>query len=84
MHSHYLDSLKEARITDGEPKTKLLEFTDDQKYAIFDLDLNAKKPVLNRGIHNGINVSIVSTSTIGDSMKYDFIGAIGQNSEVIR
>ena len=84
MDSHYLKMLQDASYTDSSPKTKLFEFTEGQKYAIFDLDLKMKKPVKAKGIQNGVNVLIHSMDTIEENTEYDFIKAIGQNSDVIR
>lgn len=84
MDSNYLNALQDASYTDGSPRTKLFEFSEGQRYAIFDLDLKMKKPVKAKGIQNGVNVFIQSTDTIEDNTKYDFIQAIGQNSDIIR
>lgn len=84
MDSNYLKVLQEASCTNSSPKTKLFEFSEGQRYAIFDLDLRMKKPVKVRGIQNGVNVLIHSIDTHEDNINYDFIHAIGQNSDVIR
>lgn len=84
MDSDYLRVLQEASYTNCLPKTKLLEFSDGQRYAIFDLDLRMKKPVKVRGIQNGVNVLINSIDAREKNIDYDFIHAIGQNSDVIR
>lgn len=81
---NYLQALQDASYTDCDPKTKLFEFSEGLRYAIFDLDLTMKKPVKTKGIQNGVNVFIHNVDTIEDNSKYNFIQAIGQNSDVIR
>ncbi len=59
MDSLFHGKLMEAGFTNASPPHKLCELPRGQRFAVFEVDLDSKRPTLPRTVHSRPNVSIV-------------------------
>ncbi|HEV7643374.1 MAG TPA: PUA domain-containing protein [Pyrinomonadaceae bacterium] len=81
MDNIFSEKLQEREFTDLDPAKKLFEFKKDIEYLIVDIDLQNKRPFINRNISTEPNVRIVSTDIAPLSKDADFLQKISHDDE---
>lgn len=68
----YLEQWKERKYTDLKPLYKVYQMKNDSEYAIFEVDLVNKKPLLPRNLYTKPNVMFIEDDTISNRSSYNF------------
>ena len=76
----YLEQWKERKYTDLKPLYKVYQMKNDSEYAIFEVDLVNKKPLLPRNLSTKPNVMFIEDDTISNRSSYNFLQLIGNNN----
>ena len=76
----YLEQWKERKYTDLKPLYKVYQMKNDSEYAIFEVDLVNKKPLLPRNLYTKPNVMFIEDDTISNRSSYNFLQLIGNNN----
>lgn len=76
----FLGQWKERKYTDLKPLYKVYQMKNDSEYAIFEIDLVNKKPLLPRNLYTKLNVMFIDDDTISNRSSYNFLQLIGNNN----
>ena len=76
----YLEQWKERGYTNLLPRYKVYQMKNDSEYAIFEIDLEHKKPLLPRNLYTQPNVIFIEDDIMSNRASYDFLQLIGNNN----
>ena len=76
MYTDMRNKLVKTGATDERPQNLLYRLKDDQRYVIFSLDMQMRKPTRARNIYSGCNFKIVKEDIAEDKEIYKFLKCI--------
>ena len=73
MYTDMRNKLVKSGVTDKEPQNLLYRLKEDQRYVIFQLDMQMKKPTRARNLYSGCNFKIVKEDIPDEQEIYKFL-----------
>ena len=81
MDKTWLEEIKDEGFTDMNPFHKIFEMKSDQNFLILEVDLDNKRPYINKTVNSSPNVNFIKTGIATDSLSTQFLKKIAHDDE---
>jgi predicted amidohydrolase len=81
MDNYWLEQIRAKGLTDINPPHKIFEMKSNQNFVVIEVDLDHKRPYINRTVNSDPNVFFIKTEVATDNLTTQFSKSIAHSDE---